>query len=96
VTCPHCGQRFKSNKPETGNFELQGRSGAKAIIKCGECGNGMLVGVLAKARPIPAETWAKHQAYMWEQFDSPEARERHATETEERLRRVRDQFPSGS
>jgi predicted metal-binding protein len=88
VTCPHCGQRFKSSKPESGNFDLQGRSGGKAIIKCGDCGNGMLVGLIGKATPIPAEAWAEHQASMWEHFDSPEAPARHTDEVDEVIRRT--------
>ncbi|MDQ2911374.1 MAG: hypothetical protein M3R39_10250 [Actinomycetota bacterium] len=94
VTCPHCGQRFKSSKPESGNFELQGRSGGKAIIKCEDCGNGMLVGLIGKAQPIPAEAWAKHQAYMWEEFDSPEAQARTAAEVEEAVRPYRAPPPA--
>jgi hypothetical protein len=60
VTCPHCGQWFKTSKPESGNFELQGGSGGKTIIKCGECGNGMVVGLMGKATPIAPEAWAQH------------------------------------
>ena len=65
--------------------------GGKSIIKCGGCGNGMLKGMFGKPRPIPADVWAKHQAYMWEHFDSPEARARSMQETEEILRRVREE-----
>lgn len=82
VTCPHCGQRFVTHRQESGNFSLQGRSGGKAIIKCEDCGNGMLVGLIGRAKPIPAEKWSAHQAYMWEQFDSPEAETRLADELE--------------
>jgi hypothetical protein len=92
VTCPHCGQRFKTHKPDSGDFKLQGRSGGKAVIKCGVCGNGMLVGVFGKAIPIPADRWAEHQAYMWEHFDSPEAQERMSAEIEESISRIDEEY----
>jgi hypothetical protein len=85
VTCPHCGQRFVSSDSESGTFELQGRVGSKAIIKCGDCGNGMLVGVFSKAKPIPEQAWIEHQSYIWEQFDSPEAKRRSAEDLNEIL-----------
>lgn len=94
VTCPHCGQRFRTSNHDSGNFELQGRSGGRAIIKCEECGNGMLVGLVGRAKPISAQAWAQHQAYMWKEFDSPEARARHAADVEERMRRIDEEFGS--
>jgi hypothetical protein len=90
VTCPHCGQEFKSNKPESGNFEIQGRSGGKAVIKCQDCGHGMLVGLTGKAQPIPADRWAEHQKRMWEEFDSPEAQARERARIDEITERYRD------
>jgi hypothetical protein len=53
----------------------------------------MLVGLLGKAKPIPAEAWTEHQAFMWEHFDSPEAQAHQSAEVEEALRRVEQEYP---
>ncbi len=88
VKCPSCGQAFDTSKPDSGNFELQGRSGSKAIIRCDDCGNGMLVGLMGRAKAIPDSEWADHQTYMWDNFDSPEAKARSAARIDEIVGRI--------
>jgi phage/plasmid primase-like uncharacterized protein len=93
VACPHCGQQFKTSDPDSGRFEFQGRASGKVIIKCGQCGNGMLVGLFGRPKAIDATSWEQHQIYMWDHFDSPEAQERFRAETSARLNAIDSSRP---
>jgi len=48
----------------------------------------MLKGLFGKARAIPADVWAQHQAFWWEHRESPEAQ---ARETR-RIQEIYDRF----
>lgn len=50
----------------------------------------MLVGLMGKAEPIPADRWAEHQKWMWDEFDSPEAQARERARIDEITEHNRD------
>lgn len=86
--CPWCDQHGRTETGDDAALQLQGRSGRRAIARCNNCGNGMLVPLLGGTRRVDPEAWSHHQSVMSERFDSPEAKNRRAAEIDEALRRI--------
>ena len=84
VTCPHCGQRFHTRRPESGNFEVHGRLRGQTIVTCGNCRHEIVVTRFGKAAPSSAE------ALLWKHFDSPEAEALWETDPVEAGRRLEE------
>ncbi|MHB8278029.1 MAG: hypothetical protein ACYDIA_10310 [Candidatus Humimicrobiaceae bacterium] len=53
-TCPNCKQR--SNPiARRGNWEVNGRMGSASIIKCTNCGAGLVMGLISDRCISPSE-----------------------------------------
>ncbi len=65
--CPKCGNRSKDFDGSDGGFELRGGLQNKLVLKCRQCGAGLLRrGILSsRLTPIPADTWAEMER-EWE------------------------------
>ena len=53
-TCPNCKQR--SNPiARRGNWEVSGRMGSASVIKCTNCGTGLVMGLISDSCISPSD-----------------------------------------
>lgn len=78
MKCPNCGAYGAASDEEV--FEVRGQVEGRPVRKCRNCGEGLMIGRLGRARLIPDEIWSKMDA-EWEQAFQGQVKEQSREET---------------